>query len=323
MDDAVSSEQLHDIVAIAALVFGVAPSEMIEIGGFESYVYEFSKDKKSFILKIIHRERRTKLMLLAEVDYINYLAEHGISVSRCIPTIDGQYVYKVGQFYFVGYEKAKGDKVGEEDWGPDLFVQLGDIVGRMHRLAEVYSPSDPSYVRSQWYDEPRLNHFSELLQGQPAVITYGQKVLEQLHAFPVTSQNYGLIHYDCHRGNYFVADGQITLFDFDDMQYNWYVNDIAVILYYVIKGNQIGQNSQNIREFLACFVEGYTRHRTLEREELERIPTFLKLRQFLLYIAVSEKQAAGQLTERMKSTLDRIRGEIERNEEIIDVNLLF
>ncbi|MBD8496989.1 phosphotransferase enzyme family protein [Paenibacillus arenosi] len=323
MDDTVNSIPLHDAIAVAALVYGVDPSEMIEIGGFESYVYEYIKDNQSFILKIIHRERRTKLMLLAEVEYINYLAEHGIPVSRCIPSIDGQYVYKVAQFYFVSYEKAKGEKVSEKDWVPSLFVQLGDIVGRMHQLAEVFTSSDPSFVRIQWHEEPRLQHFSKLLQGQPAVIKYGQGVLKQLHAYPVTSQNYGLIHYDCHRGNYFVVDGQITLFDFDDMQYNWYVNDIAVILYYVITGNQAGQNNQHIREFFSYFLAGYTRHRTLEREELERIPTFLKLRQFLLYIAISEKQAEGKLTERMKLTLDRIRGEIERNEEIIDINLLF
>ncbi|MCR8845374.1 phosphotransferase [Paenibacillus sp. SC116] len=323
MNDAVTSVKLHDVVAVAAMLYGVAPSAMIEIGGFESYVYEYTKENQAYILKIINRERRTKLMLLAEVEYINYLAENGISVSRCIPTIDGQYVYKVAQFYFVSYEKAKGGKVSEEDWAPALFVQLGDIVGRMHRLAEVYTPSDPSYVRNQWHEEPRLHNFSKLLQGEPAIMKYGQEVLEQLHAFPVTPNNYGLIHYDCHRGNYFVADGQITLFDFDDMQYNWYVNDAAVILYYVIKGNHVGPSSEAIREFVTCFLEGYTRHRMFEREELERIPTFLKLRQFLLYIAISEKKAEGQLTERMQTRLDRIRGEIERDEDIIDINLLF
>jgi len=43
-----------------------------------------------------------------------------------------------------------------------------------------------------------------------------------------------LIHTDVHAGNFFVDDGRITVFDFDDSSYQWFASDIAIALYYTI-----------------------------------------------------------------------------------------
>jgi len=57
-----------------------------------------------------------------------------------------------------------------------------------------------------------------------------EKLLARFSHNTPTVESYGLVHCDVNPTNFYVNDGQITLFDFDDCAYNWFINDIAVAL---------------------------------------------------------------------------------------------
>ncbi|WP_430022355.1 phosphotransferase [Paenibacillus sp. MABNR03] len=66
---------------------------------------------------------------------------------------------------------------------------------------------------------------------QPILIALDELKV-QLASLPVNADNFGLIHGDINVGNFTIdEDGGITLFDFDECQYSWYVEDIAIQLY--------------------------------------------------------------------------------------------
>ena len=67
-----------------------------------------------------------------------------------------------------------------------------------------------------------------------------------------------LIHFDAHEMNYFLDETGIpNLFDFDDCTYNWFANDIAMVLFYIV----IGEKDQQAftLNFMRQFIKGYKR----------------------------------------------------------------
>jgi Ser/Thr protein kinase RdoA (MazF antagonist) len=64
--------------------FGIGKDEIRVLDSFESYIYEFKNDSGEYILRISHSIRRSKDLIHGELDWINYLADHGISVARAV-----------------------------------------------------------------------------------------------------------------------------------------------------------------------------------------------------------------------------------------------
>jgi Ser/Thr protein kinase RdoA (MazF antagonist) len=98
-------------------------------------------------------------------------------------------------------------------------------------------------------------------------------------------ESYGLIHQDAHAGNFFVADGdKITLFDFDDCVYSWFIYDIAMVLFYGLMGHE--GDPAHIEYFCRHFLHGYRQENLLDPKWLIEIPNFLKLREIDLYAQI-------------------------------------
>jgi Ser/Thr protein kinase RdoA (MazF antagonist) len=78
--------------------------------------------------------------------------------------------------------------------------------------------------------------------------------------------------------------GTITLFDFDDCNYSWYINDIAIVLFYKAMGAD--HTTEHAQEFMTHFLTGYRRENYLDPLWLKEIPYFLKLREIDLYAII-------------------------------------
>lgn len=96
---------------------------------------------------------------------------------------------------------------------------------------------------------------------------------------------YGLIHQDVHTGNLLVdKSGNMVLFDFDDCAHSWFVNDIAIVLFYAVMGMK--DRIAFTREFMQHFMRGYRKENGMEADRLQVIPHFLKLREIDLYAII-------------------------------------
>jgi Ser/Thr protein kinase RdoA (MazF antagonist) len=78
--------------------------------------------------------------------------------------------------------------------------------------------------------------------------------------------------------------GQITLFDFDECAYSWYINEIAILLFYVVMDAEDWPAFTH--EFMSHFLLGYVKANPLDAKWLKKIPHFLKLREMELYAVV-------------------------------------
>ncbi len=307
--------------------YGIDPGRIKALNGFESFIYQFEKDGGEYILRVSHTGlRRTKAQIAAEVDFINYLADHGVPAARAIPSAAGNLLEVAEKenpdFVAIAFEKAKGGPPQKHHWQPLFFQHYGETMGRMHRLAKSYVPSHPDHQRPDGMVD--LIGFAErfLPTSESAIVEKWNELLEQLQTLPRGTDDYGLIHQDLHGGNFFIdGDNRMTIFDFDDCQYFWFAHDVAMALFYVVPHNCVGkENNDRAQAFLKHFMLGYRRENTLAPEWLKMIPVFLRLREMDLYIAIHRSMDIDNLTPWCASFMDGRREKILKEQPYVDID---
>jgi Ser/Thr protein kinase RdoA (MazF antagonist) len=129
-----------------------------------------------------------------------------------------------------------------------------------------------------------------------------------LSELPRIGDSYGLIHQDAHAGNIFVdMSGGITLFDFDDCCYSWYMNDIAIVLFYAANGEEDPEAFTH--SFMRQFIRGYVRENDIDQEWLREIPHFLKLREIDLYAIIHRSFDVDNIEDRWVASFMKNRKE--------------
>jgi Ser/Thr protein kinase RdoA (MazF antagonist) len=162
----------------------------------------------------------------------------------------------------------------------------------MHALTKKYQPSDPSLVRHVWHEDGDLRADKYLPESQTQVLAKHSELLGYLQGLPTDKDAFGLVHEDMHHGNFFVDNGHITVFDFDDCQHHWFAADLAMPLFYAMRNVTLNDQSQEFaNHFFGCLMEGYTRENSLDKYWLEQIPYFLKLREMILYVILYAEEA--------------------------------
>ncbi|MFC1852741.1 phosphotransferase enzyme family protein, partial [candidate division CSSED10-310 bacterium] len=261
------------------------------LDGFESFVYEFSREERDYILKISHSSRRTADMIHGEIDWLQYLAAFDVPVAKPALSARGNYIEIIGDnteyFTAISFEKVPGTFVSQEQWTPALFLKMGQIMGRMHHLTKSYKPARSNYKRPEWYEETAGFAEKYLPESENLVKEKYADLCTFLMSLPKDKDSYGLIYYDFHSGNFYVDQDRIFLFDFDDCQYSWFADDIAIALFYAVPHHcDTPQALNRAREFYDQFMAGYARENTIDPAWLSRIPHFLKLREIDLYICI-------------------------------------
>ncbi len=283
-------ERYNDVILSAAKQrFDIQPASIELLDGFESYIYEFSRDDGDFILRLGHSLRRTPELIAGEVDWINYLAEGGANVSRAILSRNGNLVEAIddgqgGQFLATAFVKAQGVPSWEVEWTPEFVQHYGRVIGRLHALTKDYTPPDPAWRRPEWDAPGNLDLKDWLPPTEAAALTKFQELMPHFETLPKDRDGYGLIHQDAHGANFYIHEGQITLFDFDDSVYGWFIYDIAMVLFYAAMWQE--DKAAFTQEFMSDFLRGYKRENHLDPKWLNEIPHFLKLREIDLYAVI-------------------------------------
>lgn len=319
----------EEILEAATQRYGVERGDLKDLGGFESFVYELSYLDNPSIMKITHSLRRTKHYLMGEVEFLNFLADNNALVARALPSQNGEFVEIIptaeegSYFLVVVFEKAKGRLPDAEDWNADLFEKWGNVLGRIHKIAKEFQLSDLAYKRQEWNEEDQLDIDKYLPHSQTEVFRKVKKLLARIDSLPKDRDSYGLIHGDLHHKNFFLDNGLITAFDFDDVTYNWYISDIALILYFANLFPLKPWNKEEFpRNFLEPFLKGYRQENQLESVWLGHLPDFLRLNHVFQYVILYQSLDINNLTDAQKKSLERHRKEIETEATIIDFDFM-
>lgn len=323
----------REVLDTASRLFGVRKDALKLVAGYEgcaNLVYEYKRDGQPFILRVSFRSDRTVEQILAELHFVNYLAEHGVRVSRPMPSQNGKLLETVQvrgiPLHIVSFVKGKGMRVPDNGYRyredapiEEYFQNWGWILGRMHTLAKNYQPASDQVIRPVWFEihKSRLMIETQVPKRLPVVRDRIRSLLEELLSLPKDRDSYGLIHGDFNDGNFTVdyTNGDITVFDFDDCCYFWFIYELASAWEGGI-GRVMFQGLEERKAFMEHYMEqvleGYNRENSLSTEWLARLPLFVRLIQveeflhFVQYIDEPDDEMQAQLDYKIKCIEDDI-----------------
>lgn len=286
------------VVDCAGRCYGVAGPDLSPLpGGNYNAVYGFARDGREHILRITPpNDELTAESMRAVLAWMDYLARRGASVPRPVASIGGHLVELVEEaghrYVVVAFEKAAGTLVQDvlrAQWSDRLFRDVGRAAGRLHALAREYRPADEALRRPHWDEAGNcFNPTEELDPSRADVWAAREAALAHVRTLSRDKASYGLIHTDLHFANVLVdtATGTVTLIDFDDCAYGWYVMDIAMALFDVLVLCPDVEKEPFAARFLRNHLQGYLAEMDLSAFWLGQLPHFLKLLETGVYAQV-------------------------------------
>ena len=316
-----------EVLDFSSRLFGVRSDAFTLVAGYEgcaNLVYEYERDGQPTILRISFRPDRTADQIEAELHFVNTLAEHGVRVSRPISSKKGRQLatiqFRETPLHIVSFVRGKGIRVPDNGYRyredapiEEYFQNWGRMLGRLHALAKGYqSPSD-QVKRPDWFKlhRSRLAVEKQLPARLAVVHERIRSLLQEIGSLPRDGDAYGLIHGDFNDGNFTVdyGNGDMTVFDFDDCCYFWFIYELACAWEGGI-GRVMFRKLQERKAFMDHYMEqvmeGYNRENTLSADWLARLPLFVKLIQveeflhFAQYIDEPDEEMQAQLAYKIK-----------------------
>ncbi|BCG57721.1 protein kinase [Paenibacillus sp. URB8-2] len=276
------------ILLKAAKSFEFNAETLVFLSNSTNEVYRFTKGDLSYILRLSQKPQEYVEKIRAEVDWVYYLVENGLRASLPIKTRENQLtaVYHDEDKCYIAtaFYAAPGrffDKNDDQYWGPKVFRNWGETMGRMHRLSKSYGASDVLVKRDCWsisnINNPHLQRGSFYVLLEKLI-----SMERRIHLLPRDRDSFGLIHNDFHPYNFFIDDSEITVFDFDDSIFGWFSLDIAIAATHAVwwgvqKDERVAKN-EFAQLFLREFLMGYGKENHLSEYWLQTIPMFMEYR---------------------------------------------
>ena len=262
------------ILGTAARLFGATQDGLRKFADYEgcaNLVYEYERGGRPLILRISFRPERPVKQIQAD----------GIS------------------FIVVSFVKGRGMRVPDNEYRyragvpiDEYFQNWGRALGQMHALSKKYAPMSATIKRPEWFELDSFTQIDERVpESLPVVREKFKTLLGRLAALPKDRDSYGLIHRDFNDGNFTVDydNGDMTIFDFDDACYFWFVYELACAWEGGIGRTMfrpLDKRQAFMDRYMEQLLEGYNRENSLNAEWLERLPLFLQviqMEEFLHY----------------------------------------
>jgi Ser/Thr protein kinase RdoA (MazF antagonist) len=292
---------LNDKLVSAAAAQWSASGKIELLDNVANFVYQFQSGHHWKILRITHNSHRSEEQIIAELDWVNFLAEHAVPVAQACLSKNQRFTetFPVGDSYFTAaaFEFAPGQLIENADpseWNPTLFQNLGRIMGKLHKATKEYAPLHLKQKRKHWYEDDLIQHASDYLPvDQQSAAQELAEIMEQFNQLETNRDQYGLVHNDVNPTNFHVDNGRITIFDFDDCAYNWFINDVAVAmpLYSSMFSKPDWEN--RLCEYIVWFMRGYEEENHLDDKWLNLLPICMRLQNLITLVAMHQANVPG------------------------------
>jgi Ser/Thr protein kinase RdoA (MazF antagonist) len=261
------------------------------------------------VLRVHRLGYHTELEIASELAWMDALrAEAGVRTPRVLPAADGRRVVTVperggvAERYCVRFEFLPGTEPGSEPGSEPAgeaalahshFAELGEITARMHRHAREWSR--PAWFTRFHWDyaaafgaAARWGRWQDGIGVGPSerqILGRLDDVLQaRLNAFGAGPERYGLVHADTRLANLLVHDGSVSVIDFDDSGFSWYLYDLGTSVSFF-------EHAPEVPALVDSWLEGYTKVGRLSAEDQAEIWTFIMFRRLLLVAWIGSHRA--------------------------------
>jgi Ser/Thr protein kinase RdoA (MazF antagonist) len=259
--------------------------------------------------------------------FVHSLAERGLDVARPLASRSGHHaeiLHVAPNACLVGTatERVSGELFPDEDlvvFPEAALREWGRVQARLTNLSASHVPAPGLEPILDWSCDEYLA-FEEYLPGpQPKVLAVRDAFLAALSARGREPSEYGLVHGDFHHGNFHWDGSRVTVFDFDNVHYSWFDSEPAVSLYNClpVPKSKVEERREYALGFLRAYLAGYRSERPFGRDEVLRLPFWLKYIELLSY-CYCLKYYTPPISDRRQATLDDYRRRLEEGTPVVE-----
>jgi Ser/Thr protein kinase RdoA (MazF antagonist) len=292
----------------ALRAYGCHPGTSVELLNVSENATFLASDPDAgpSVLRVHRLGYHTVQEIASELAWMDALrAEAGVRTPRVLAAADGRRVVTVAERggasarHCVRFEFLPGTEGGT--WpgsgpgsgpGGELrsgqmdshFSDLGEITARMHRHARQWR-RPAWFTRFHWDyaaafgDRARWGRWQDGIGVGPSERQVLGRLDERLKArlamFGMGPARYGLVHADTRLANLLVHEGSVSVIDFDDSGFSWYLYDLGTSVSFF-------EHSPQVPGLVDSWLAGYRRVGELSAEDEAEIWTFILFRRLLL-----------------------------------------
>ncbi len=261
--------------------------------GGRNIVYNCEKEGTGAkIIRIAYLKDRSLDDLLSEAQYIKYLFENGGSVSNVISSKKGhlveEIIYNNHTFFVCLFDKAKGKMFVDNNYRyregvpiTEYYYNCGKVLGKLHQLSKSYTPLHPRY---SFFDKYNAKYINKLIPDSLSLLKEKLiELLKNLEEVDRSGESFGMVHFDYNDGNYMIDfdSGQITVYDFDNSCFCWYMFDLASLwgngMGWIQFEPDVNKRKKFMEDYFKTALAGYKTETKLEDSMLDKLPLFIQV----------------------------------------------
>jgi Ser/Thr protein kinase RdoA (MazF antagonist) len=254
-----------------------------------TFIAHDPESARDMVFRVHRPGYHTKAEIASELAWVTALGKDGVVATLTpIPQTDGALIADIDDSgttrHVVAFDLLGGQEPTEGDDLPRWFRRLGAINARLHAHARSWARPE-GFVRKLWDFEAMLGDVRLWGDWRAALglDSEGKQILEQtalvlrdlVDDYGKDGERFGLVHADMRVANLLVDGETLSVIDFDDCGFSWYLYDFAAAISFT-------EHEPYIPALQAAWIEGYRTVAPLSDEECAILPVFVMLRRILL-----------------------------------------
>ncbi len=180
-----------------------------------------------------------------------------------------------------GYRYRDGAPIEE------YFYNTGKTLGKIHALSKRFAPANPDCRRASYFDKYNKDYIESLIADTSGTFTDLKNAIAarlcEFQKLPTDTESFGLVHFDYSDGNYHIdmKTGDITVFDFDNCMYCWYMFDLANLWTHgegwCRYEPDAAKRESFMKHYFETILEGYRSETPVAESLVEQLPLFIDM----------------------------------------------
>ncbi len=280
------------VVAAALDRHGLSPDrtwQLINLSENATYRVDDPGTGRTAVLRVHRPDYHTHRAIESELDWLTDLgASTPVPTPVVIPDRDGERVTTVDMGgvdrHAVLFELLPGAAPDETALRAADFETLGTITALMHRHARGWR-RPAAFERFAWDWEHSLGRLARWGRWQDGIgvgptehALLGEAadlVRTRLAEYGSGPDRHGLVHADLRLANLLVDGTAVTVIDFDDCGYSWFMYDFGAAVSFI-------EHDPRLPDWQDAWLRGYRHEEPVARDDEAVLPTFVMMRRLML-----------------------------------------
>lgn len=238
--------------------------EFINMGILNSNFLIFTGDKK-YVLRIFEADR-TLEEEEQEIDLLEKISDI-IPVPQIIKNKKNQYITEYNNKKLSLFEHIDGEVLTIKNINQAIMREIAWYLGKLHKFSQ-------NFDLNKFDRKSRINLDFYLEEIKKSKIDFEEKekifsLAEELKKVDFENLPKGIIHSDIFPDNVILKEGHINgIIDFNEAHYGPFIYDLAIVINFWIRQKKY-LSFQKENDMIRDFLNNYSRHRKIEREEIK------------------------------------------------------